>query len=51
MALVHQNDHILAVGGVDDAAVIAAGVHAAALAGHPDHTKWQLISFMTQDLL
>ena len=33
---VHQHDDILAVRGVDDAAVVAAGVHAAALTGHPD---------------
>ena len=37
--LVHQDDDILTVGGVDDAAVVAAGVHAAALAGHPDEFR------------
>ena len=37
--LIHQDDDILAVGGVDDAAVVAAGVHAAALAGHPDQLR------------
>ena len=37
--LVHQHDNVLPVGGMDDAAVVAAGVHAAAFACHPDQFR------------
>ena len=37
--LVHQHDDILPIGRVHDAAVVAAGIHAAALAGHPEQFR------------